>query len=71
VSSFDPNWVYLRLRRDSDGDGKFSEKDQIDVLRADPKDWTDPKKWREPEKVIPDDLRARAFDAATKTGQRP
>lgn len=66
LTSFDGQWIYLRVRRDSDGDGEFTDKDLIDLFRADPKQWADPKSWKEPEKLIPDDLRSRAFDAATK-----
>jgi hypothetical protein len=67
VTSFDDQRMYLRIRRDSDGDGKFTEKDLVEVFCADPRQWADPKTWRELEKVIPDDLRNRAFEAATKS----
>jgi hypothetical protein len=52
-------WLYLRVRHDSDGDGKFTDRDRIDLLRVDPREWSPA------EHVISPRLRQRAFDAAT------
>jgi hypothetical protein len=67
--SFNDEAIYLQIRRDSDGDGKFTEKDVTDIFRSDPRQWADANQPPQLVKVIPDDLRARAFDAATKPPQ--
>jgi hypothetical protein len=53
------DWLYLRVRRDSDGNGKFTDKDVIELLRVD----RDAKE--APQLVLSDDLRRAAFEAAT------
>jgi hypothetical protein len=68
-SKDDPDWVYFRARRDSDGDRKFTDKDRIDAFRIRPGEVLKSGKDAEPQRVLPDTIRNEAFDVVLKAAR--
>jgi hypothetical protein len=61
-------WTYLRVRKDSDGDKRFSARDHVDLYRV---QLDQPAKQYTPELVLDDKLRQQAFDIVLRAARQP
>lgn len=67
----DPSWLYYGVRRDSDGDKRFTNKDRIDPYRIQPEEVLRSGTDGEPHRIPLDEVRATAFEVVLKAAGKP